>query len=190
MGLLSIFWLLSFDNGSSFNVDFRHDGISVMPGRREPGKKPEYKLASDIKPATLYYKTGDTVNIELEIVNEGDGPINYYQSGIRLNPTGRNDDFRFNIYRNDTLIVDCCDGHRFEFDEGGAVLSLQPGEHKIIKESLSNWCKFDKPGLYRIECFYTLKIYFDSDGYNFHYKGTDDLPGTEIITHEISIEVE
>ena len=132
---------------------FMADKMNIpMCRRKDPGYLPE----GDFIPIKKEYFTGDTVRIYFVLTNRGKETFTYNRGGRYRNSTGRCNYFHFQITFQDSLLKDISDYNDFGGIEG--IPELLPGQSDTLHESVSNWCRFDKPGVYTLDCSYELLL--------------------------------
>jgi hypothetical protein len=118
---------------------------------------PGYKPKADFIPLKNSYFTGENISILFVLKNVGKTPFTFNHGGRYNNNSGRCNYFSFKILLKDSLQKDINNN----IDGGGreGLPTLQRGESDTLKESISNWCQFNKPGIYTIECSYSLFLH-------------------------------
>jgi hypothetical protein len=151
-------------------------------------KRPESTLSAKFITDKKVYRIGQKVNVKMVLSNNGKIPVWYNKGGENRNETGRCENFNFEVYFNGEKLPDSgksdCYGGRYITPE------IKPGGKDEVNECISNWCKFNKPGIYTIHCSYRLELEYAEPATNHleYIEHTDKL-WNDVVEETITIQV-
>ncbi|MCP4441531.1 MAG: hypothetical protein GY810_21695 [Aureispira sp.] len=121
-----------------------------------------HELNVEFKPDKKFYKLGETINFEMLLTNTSDVAVVYNHGGqSRGSYKGRCNYFSFEASLNGQKLEELGPNLNFGGLEGNPT--LKPNQTISLKDELTKWFNFDKPGTYELKCSYELHLELPRD---------------------------